>query len=366
MPLRLFSAIAAVAACRALQTIDASDPAHVTLLGRPFLNAAGGGVGLGWLGAGVRVSHTGKVLRATFAATTAAYKVFATVSDEGYSPWQGVSLVAPSNASESVALVHGSGLVDVLLSVAPQYFDSASTGAVILTLTTDGAFNAAPAPPARTIHILGDSITAATNIHGGVASCADEGFQCDYSASWGSLICELFGASCSTIAVGGKCIIPECGGTQMPDYYRKQRYIDAGATFAFNDTAPDAVIVFLGTNDGRVPNMTAAYVTASLLFMGNVTQYYPGSHPTFFFLLGPMSPTLPAEGVAETLAQGAAAGFKMGFINATEACHLLPGQTGGCTDGCATHPGVASHRNMARTAAPIISAAMGWPMTAVL
>jgi hypothetical protein len=350
----------------------ATDAAYVTVLGRPYAPAAGGGLGCSWLSCGVRVSHTGTALRATFGASGAAAKVAVAQADEGYMPWQGVALVPASGGNETVALAHGAGLVDITLSLPPQYFDGGRGRAVLLSLASDGGtFAPAPPAPARVLHILGDSISAATNIHGGVAAgCADEGFQADGSASWAGLLCAFFGASCSTVAVGGKCLIDACGGTQMPEYYRKARMGDAGDSFAFGDAPPAAFLSFLGTNDynGRAgPQVDAEFTAAYLALFDNVTtSYYPGANVTFFLILGPMSPTLPRNATLAAVQQGTAAGHRVVLIDATEACHLLPGQTGGCTDGCASHPGVASHRNIARTAAPIVAQHMGWAMPGVL
>ena len=352
-------------------TVLATDAAFVTVLGRPYAPAGGAGVGCSWLGCGVRVSHTGRALRATFAATGSFFKVAVAQSNENYMPWQGQLLVPASDSNETVAVAHGAGVVDLTLSLPPQYFDGGAGQAVLLSLTSDGGdFKPAPPAPERVFHILGDSITAATNIHGGVTGCADEGFQSDGAASWAGIVCGFFGASCSTVAVGGKCLIDACGGTQMPEYYRKARYTDAGDLFPFKDAPPVAFFSYLGTNDynGRSgPAIDQAFTAAYLMLFADVTQnYYPNANVTFFLLLGPMSPTLPRNATLAAVEQGTAAGFRVVFVDATEACHLLPGQTGGCTDGCATHPGVASHRNIARTVAPIVAQTMGWPMPGAL
>ena len=40
------------------------------------------------------------------------------------------------------------------------------------------------------------------------------GFQADWSQTYSGLLCHRFGAACSTIAYGGKCMMREgnCGG----------------------------------------------------------------------------------------------------------------------------------------------------------
>jgi hypothetical protein len=353
------------------QTVLATDAAHVTLLGRTYVApGAGGGVGLSWLGAGVRVSHTGSVLRATFGAVDAGigYKVAFFQSNSGAMHWEGVSWVPATGAPETVSVSSGGGAtVDVVLNSPPQYFESRAANATLLSLTSvGGTFRAAPAPPAHIFHALGDSITASTNIRGGTASCADEGFEADYSSSWASILCLFFDASCSTVAVGGKCLLNECGGTQMQQYYRQERMIDTSSTFDFaadQERAPVAFLSYLGTNDARVnlwPQFTAEY----LVLMKNVTRdYYPTANVTFFLILGPMQPTAPAAAHVAAVAQGTAAGFRVVLVNATDACTA---DLSGCHDGCATHPGVGSHRAIARTAAPIIALELGIPLPGVL
>ena len=71
--------------------------------------------------------------------------------------------------------------------------------------------------------------------------------------------------------------------------------------------------------------------------MRNVSQAYYGTpsaplNTTFFAILGPMSPTLPAAAMQAAVVQGAAQGYQVVFVNASAACG--PDLTG-CRDGCA-------------------------------
>ena len=237
------------AASLAEQTVLATDAAFVTPVGRPYPSAAAAGaLGLSWLGGGVRVSFTGRALRATFAPTLVGFKIRVTQSSFGYFPVQGVVWVLGSNASETVPIASNNAdgcVAELVLNVDAQYFESAGPEslATLLSLTTDGTFDAAPPPPPFTMHVVGDSITAATNIHGGVMNqCADGGLQCDYSASWGGLLCGHFGASCSTIAVGSQTV------PSMTTYYQQWRFASS-EPFPFNDTAPQVFAAYLGVND---------------------------------------------------------------------------------------------------------------------
>ena len=85
---------------------------------------------------------------------------------------------------------------------------------------TDGIFIEDPSSlrTSRNMEFIGDSITAATNLvrPPGAPSCADHNtFQSDWTRSYTALLCHHFGASCSTIAIGGKCMMRECGGLQV-------------------------------------------------------------------------------------------------------------------------------------------------------
>lgn len=352
------------------QVISAADPSYVRQLGRSF--PYNGGLGFSWLGGGLHVSHTGTVLRATaLAHPSKEFKVAAYESTQGNNPFQGIAIIPATSSNETfVVAAGGAGEVKMVINVPPDY---TSEPAVIMTLETDGTFNPAPPAPARVLHFLGDSITAATNVRGGFPRCADEGMYADYSSSWAGILCSFFGASCSTVAVGGKGLVKNCcdAGTTVPEYYTQLKKNDADGSFAFTDTAPTGVLVYLGTNDyskGDLPGLDANFTAGFISLMKNVTRSYYGSpaaplNTTFFAILGPMSPTLPSNAMQAAVAQGTALGYRVIFVNASEACGS---ELSGCTDGCAGHPGVASHRNIARTVAVAVEAALGWPSPGVL
>ena len=131
-----------------------------------------------------------------------------------------------------------------------------------------------------------DSITAGTNVvrPPGAGSCGDAGYQSDGSQTYWGRLCHRFQASCSTIAVGGKCMMRECGGVQMPGYYLGQNYADDGeATFDFKASpggAPDAIFIDLGTNDMRAITKLgpvagpAGFIAQTVQFMVNATTLY--------------------------------------------------------------------------------------------
>ena len=174
------------------------------------------------------------------------------------------------------------------------------------------------------------------------------------------------------MAVGGKGLVKNCcdASTTVPEYYTQLRKNDPDGSYAWA-SPPQGVLVYLGTNDyskGGSAALDAQFTAAFLALMHNVTRVYYGApgaplNTTFFAILGPMSPTLPAAAMQAAVAQGAARGFNVVLVNATAACGP---SLAGCSDGCAGHPGVASHRNIARAVAGAVEAALGWPAPGVL
>ena len=165
------------------------------------------------------------------------------------------------------------------------------------------SFHPAPPRPAphrpAPLHSLldQDSITAGTNVvrPPGAGSCGDGGYQSDGSQTYWGRLCHRFQASCSTIAVGGKCMMRECGGVQMPGYYLGQNYADNGeATFDFKASpggAPDAIFIDLGTNDMRAITTLgpvdgpAGFIAQTVQFMVNASTLYGAQVRVFTYVL---------------------------------------------------------------------------------
>jgi hypothetical protein len=210
--------------CRAQATIAAGNLSYVVLQGRTF--PVGSGLGLSYLGGGLEVTHTGNVLRLLVAACDTPFKLTISQGVQGFFPWQSVVWIPASAVNETITLAAAPGTVIVQLNAEPpEWFSASSPFRVLLSLTTDVAFVPAGPAPSRVLHFLGDSITAATNVRGGFAGCADyaPGFESDYSSSWAGILCGFFGASCSTIAIGGKGLVKNCcgdTGQTVPDYYQ--------------------------------------------------------------------------------------------------------------------------------------------------
>eukprot|EP00937_MAST-01D_sp_MAST-1D-sp2_P007966 g7966.t1 len=329
-----------------------------------------------WVGVGARISVQGGTwVTASFRTQPGKrgtrFRVYA--SDQGFERYPMATVwVAPSpfapNDAVNVTLFSGfSGNRDIALyNIVPPQYNTGVTS--LISFSSDGKFAPAPAP-ARRMEFVGDSITAATNVERpqGAPSCGDGGLQSDWSQTYEARLCAAFGARCSTIAVGGKCMVRSCGGLQMPDYMPAAMYGDAPrATYAFpRAEAPDAMVINLGTNDYARGAQGAAYdelfARTTLAFMQNATQRYARGDIQFFLPTGPMT-SASKNGTLQALQLAKAAGLKATWVDMTQACTALPWDAGnpdGC-DGCASHPGVEGHRKMFEAAQPVIAQVMGW------
>jgi lysophospholipase L1-like esterase len=322
-----------------------------------------GSVHADWLGSGARISWSGSYLKATYAVPSPKAAPFKSASwsfNENYYVPNGHLWVTPgAGINGTVDVVVGiNGLETVTsLNSPPQYFAANGGPAVITAISTDGTINSPPPQWTRSIEIIGDSITAATNIHAH-PPCADEGIQCDYSVSYSGLLQANFSANVSTIAVGGKGLIRNCcdNGEKMPDYFLQTLYSDSSLRYTFAETGfvPDAVIINLGTNDfhgsnGTDPVFNAQFASAYVGFMQNITRWYAAPNITFFAVVGPMT-TAMEPAVLMALANATAQGIRAQLINAS----------GIYCDGCAGHPGVQGHYFMFQAAQRVIAATMGW------
>lgn len=381
--------------------ISASDPL-VNWTGRHVDNPDGT-VSFDWLSVTARVHVTGASYLAATIVTTAndrGTRLKAYVANQNFPLYPQVQFWVspngtPAGNTSMLWLGHGDAAVTIENIVAPQYGTGVTT---FVSFETDGQFAAnpplvptipgdkytsrhpgSPPPPplpARRIETIGDSITAATNVvrPEGAGSCGDGGYQSDWSQTYSALLCHRFGAECSTVAVGGKCVMRECGGLQMPDYFTGAFYKD-GATPTFDfKWQPDVMVIDLGTNDmraitkigvntttGEGPGMDR-FTEETVQFMKNATILYKKPDIQFFLTSGPMENTT-YTGTVAAINQAKSAGLKATLIDMRAACASArlhaPDDSDQC-DGCAGHPGIQGHYEMYEAAWPVIKSTMGW------
>ena len=259
----------------------------------------------------------------------------------------------------------GTHNVTVVYTMEPVNSCSTPAGDVaFIGFESDGSAFLPPVAASRRIDIIGDSITAGSQYdpeHALPIVCNDWLVTNSVTYNWESYVCRYFGANCTTIAWSGKGLVANGGctaGATMPELYLQT---EGGSPDAppWNFAAasrPDAVIVYLGTNDFSCGTMTDAVFTAAYVqFLHNITDYYARSSgsaatTTFFCAIGPMSPTRPLNATLAAIAGARADGLD---------AHLLD-MRNATLDGCGSHPGAVGHKAMALQAQPQIASVMNW------
>ena len=264
---------------------------------------------------------------------------------------------------------------------------------------TDG--KALPPRPlsTRRIEFLGDSLTAGygagfdvpaappgVSVSGGQLPCGAGVPINDVSMSYGSRLCEAFGADCSWVAVSGVTIMT--GSRTLPDYWNltlgtminPQRWPDGVSNWNPCDASigggagriPDAVVINLGENDMHgapkppiPPSWYAKLAASYLAFIDTLWSAYNAcsssssgnkGSPAFFLAIGPHEAG-QSMAILQAMPQIAAAGYNVTFLNATvPPPPAIPA-------GCGGHPGPSLHFASAQKAAPVIAATMGWDYT---
>jgi hypothetical protein len=261
-----------------------------------------------------------------------------------------------------------------------QCLPEGGAGLGLLSFSTDGAF-LPPAPRARRMELIGDSITAGdlllcTDSAAGAPFAAANALWSDtHAASFGSRACAALGAACTTIAWGGMGLVQNdvlsWTWPTIPDVYPSAlawpvsaRGQGAPLDHPWNFSAappPDAVVIGLGTNDaaGGFGNATfaARYVAAYVRFVTGIASTYAaargGKGPAFFLVNATCMTAVYAPSVARVAQLLAAQGAP---VQVTVLDLSLPGAAR-CACG---HPSSDQHLAMALRALPVFRNVLGW------
>ena len=211
-----------------------------------------------WSGSGVIVRFRGTALRVTMNDSA---RFFTVVVDGEVQP-----TLAVSGGVHTYAVA--SDLADtehvVELYRRTEGFFGAS---VVEGVEVDGEMLAVP-PPARSIEIIGDSISAGYGVDGADQHCSFSADTENHFLTYGAVAARALGAELSTVAWSGKGVVHNYGDDRvepMPDLYGRVIAGEAGSTGTIRPA--DAVVVNLGTNDFSTDGdpteeeLTPAYVS---------------------------------------------------------------------------------------------------------
>jgi len=202
------------------------------------------------------------------------------------------------------------------------------------------------APKKRRLLFVGDSITSGYGNEGPGPHCGYDPAQQNAYVAWGSLTGRSLEADVTLVAFSGGGIYRNNDGDledTMPARFLRTVPTRKTSVWAFDEPAPDAVVVDLATNDfamGAPPR--DAFVGAYARFLGDLRSRWPKTVPVA--VLGPMLYGPPLDSARawtkEAVKQRAAEGDTVHFLE-------LAMQDGSDGYGCQYHPSAARHRRMA-------------------
>lgn len=250
----------------------------------------------------------------------------------------------------------------------------------LLSFESDAPFLPPPPPSSRRLLLLGDSITSGDLLEccptadgcGGAMPLPNSLWADDVTLTYGSLLCDAFGADCQTVSWGGIGVaagdVPTWTWPTLPDAFPWTlgwAGLSAGGPgvppllpYNASQFVPAGIISNLGTNDaagGRFDNATfaALYVSRYVDFLataaGEPGRPGPGGTPHIFIGYGPMTTAYEAA-ATNVSAIMTARGYATTLLDLT-----LPSGQCGCG-----HPSSQDHAAIAAMMQPTVRAALGW------
>ncbi len=219
-----------------------------------------------------------------------------------------------------------------------------------LTFDPGGALLAPPAPLARRIEIIGDSITVGYGNEGMPGCTYSNDTENNYLA-YGSVAARAVGAELSTVAWSGLGMYRnynDVGAATKPlPYYYDDALATVPTPWSFALFIPDLVVINLGTNDSSTHGDPGQpYIDAYVAFVQHVRSHYPAA---WIICLDPTAAvTADIAQVVSTIKTGGDAKIES---------FALTGQNG---SGCDGHPNIASDALMGASLATEIKRVMSW------
>lgn len=311
---------------------------------------------LTWPGTGVSFTFTGSSASIQLTSVTGTNSVDLII--DGGKPTV-ISNVAGTSISTPAGLSNGKHVV-VLRKRSESLYGTIVIGGV----TTDGTIGVDVAPTRR-IEIIGDSISVGYGLDG-TNPCTNTAAVENNPKTYGALAAEALGADYSVVAWSGKGLTRNIGNDDaiiMPILYTRYGANDADNSYTFPAaSAPDAIVINLGTNDfnylGTRDPINAATFTAGMVgFVKSIKTHYPNAN--YFLMTSPMlSDGYPTAADAQhtTLTNA----VKAAVTQLGGKVQLVDWPTQGSDVGCDYHPNAATNAAEAPVLAAAIKAALKW------
>lgn len=214
-----------------------------------------------------------------------------------------------------------------------------------------------PPPPARRIEIVGDSISCGYG-NEGTAPCTFSAETENNYLAYGSVLARSLQAESSTIAISGKGVIYNYGGSKvlpLPVVYDTTFPDDRKHPWSFEWQA-DAVIVNLGTNDfsGMTDPTDPLFTDTYTSFLAHLRSVYPNA-----FILCTVGPMLSGADLDKARTDIAAA-VDARKAAGDERVKAYSMTTPNLTPACDYHPNLMTHAAMAAELEAELRPDLGW------
>jgi lysophospholipase L1-like esterase len=223
----------------------------------------------------------------------------------------------------------------------------------------EGKLETPPAARARSIEVVGDSITCGYGIEGKSASCPFTADTENHYKTFGAILARTLDADLFTVAWSGMGVVVNYGGDKSSERItqRYERAIGDEATSVWSFKAkPQAVIVNIGTNDYSATSSwtNAEFVSTYANLLTTIRGHYPDAY--ILCTIGPM--------LTDTELPGARANVKEAVnVRVTAGDHQIEAydlQAVNDNPGCDWHPGIATHQAMADELTTELKARLSW------
>jgi lysophospholipase L1-like esterase len=321
----------------------------VAFLGRVQVDADGSAL-WAWSGSGFRVKFMGTGLQARFVDRDN----FHSVSVDGQAP-RSIEMRA---GQVIYALASGLPLGEHTVEVRRRTEALFGVTHLLGLRVEAGRLLAAPPSKARSLELVGDSISCGYGNEGSGPACPFSAATENHDRSYGRLLAGALDAELSTVAWSGRGVVKNYAGEPgdlMPTLYERVLPQVAASSWSFTRSA-DVVIVNLGTNDfSTEPDPEfSQFRDAYAALLATIRARNPRAFVVC--TLGPMLPPVDLQR-AERAIQAA---IQLRTVEGDQRVSYFPLGVSNDAPGCDWHPSVATHERMAKALIPVVRRLTGW------
>lgn len=217
----------------------------------------------------------------------------------------------------------------------------------------------------RKLEFYGDSYTAGYgNLYDQTGSAWATGKNTDFYNSYAAVTARAFDADINTIAISGKGIVKNGDRTSELTNMTNQlgfadiriKSTDTPAEWDFAKYTPNAVVVFLGTNDKAASVSDSDFTQGYTNFLTKLAEKYNEKDVKYILIAKPDVYNSTMKTMLEDTLGWTSNGDETGIYFYTFSEFYSD---------CLGHPGAANHKKLAKEMAEFIKGATGWDYTAI-